>query len=179
MALESANLPIPSEIVMPFSGYLVSQGQMNFILVVLAGAIGCTVGSLFSYWLGYISEGTWIRVWINGWGKILISPKELELSEKWLRRHGDVVTFFSRLLPVVRTFISFPSGMAQINLARFTIYSFLGSLLWSLFLTYIGYSLGTHWDSLHPYFQKFDYLILIAIIIVLGWLIYHRVRRLK
>lgn len=177
MGLESANIPIPSEVVLPFAGFLAATGGLNFWLVVLSGAVGCTLGSALSYYLGRISNDTWIQRFAAGWGRFLITTEELTRGDRWLKRHGGKVIFGSRLLPVVRTFISFPAGMSDYNFGRFIALSFTGSLIWSLGLVYLGYSLGNNWTALKPVFQKFDYLIIAVLIISLVWFIYHRGRK--
>lgn len=178
MSLESANIPIPSEVILPFAGFLVSQGKLDFWMVSLAGALGCTFGSLVSYYLGRVSQRTWIEAWVSGWGRFFISPEELSSGERWLSRYGDKVVFVSRLMPVVRTFISFPAGVAQVSLPKFTVLTFLGSLIWSIFLTYIGLTLGENWRTLEPIFRQFDLVVIIAVIIALAWFFMRRWRRL-
>lgn len=177
MALESANIPIPSEVIMPFSGFLVSQGKLDLWLVSLAGAVGCTIGSAASYGLGRWSNETWVKGFVNSWGRFFITEDELAQATQWLQKYGDGVAFFSRLLPIVRTFISFPAGVARINFLRFIVYTFVGSLIWSLLLAYIGFQLGENWDAVRPIFRQFDYLIAILGIIALGWYIWHRGRK--
>ena len=176
MAIESANIPLPSEIIMPFSGFLVSQGEMNLWFVGLAGAIGCVVGSIFSYWLGMVGG----RPLIEKYGKyILISHHDLDLADNWFKKRGEATVFVGRLLPVVRTFISFPAGIAKMHFWRFVLYSFLGSLPWCIMLAYIGEKMGDNWDSLRPWFHKFDYLILGLIILGLVWYIRRHIRNSK
>lgn len=177
MGLESANIPIPSEVIMPFSGFLASQGKLDIHLVSWAGAVGCTLGSLLSYLLGRISDETWVKGFVSGWGRFFITEHELKRAEIWFAKYGDQIVFTSRLLPVVRTFISFPAGMARVNLLKFTIYSFVGSLIWSYFLAWIGFKLGENWQILRPFFRQFDYLIIgVGIIGLVGYL-YHRGRK--
>lgn len=178
MALESANIPIPSEVIMPFSGFLASQGKLDIHLVSWAGAFGCTIGSLLSYWLGRISNDTWVQGFVGGWGRFFITATELKRAESWFAKYGDQIVFTSRLLPVIRTFISFPAGMAKVNLLKFTLYSFVGSLIWSYFLAWIGFKLGENWQVLRPFFRQFDYLILAVGIIGVVWFLYHRGRKL-
>lgn len=178
MTLESANIPIPSEIIMPFSGFLAAQGKLDLHLVSWAGAIGCTIGSLLSYFLGKWSNQTWVRGFVSGWGRILITAEELETGERWLKKYGEIVVFVSRLLPVVRTFISFPAGMAGVNLVKFTLYAFTGSLIWSYFLAWIGFQLGENWDAIRPIFRQFDYLIITLGILGVVWYLYHRGKKL-
>lgn len=179
MTIESCNLPLPSELIMPFAGFLVSQGKMDFWLATLTGAVGCTIGSLVSYWLGSISESSWIKAWLNGWGRAIITPKELELAERWMRRYGSSITFTSRLLPIVRGYISFPAGMARLSLSKFTVFTFLGSFIWCAILTYIGYKLGQNWNKIGNYIHQFDALVIVAIIVLIAWLVWHRAKHLR
>ena len=174
MALESANIPVPSEIIMPFSGFLVSGGPpaggFSFWPVVLVGALGNLAGSLFSYWLGYLVRHN-ILLW-NNRDKV---SGEVERVKKWTERFGDWAVFFSRLLPIVRTFISFPLGVLKVkSLWRFSFFTFSGSFIWSAFLAWLGLTLGENWKILEVYFRKFDYAIL-ALIVVGGvwWLWRH------
>src|SRR5215468_2834611 len=139
MAIESACIPLPSEIIMPFSGYLVSRGEMNLWWVGVAGALGCVLGSLVAYWVGMYGG----RPVIEKYGRyVLISLHDLDMADRWFARRGEVIVFASRLLPVIRTFIAFPAGVARMNLGRFTVYTFLGSFPWCLGLAYIGQKLG-------------------------------------
>jgi len=163
MAIESANIPLPSEVIMPFSGFLVSAGRFSLFWVAIAGGLGCLVGSLFSYWIGAIGG----RPLIEKYGKyILISHHDLDLADKWFKKYGDITAFVGRLLPVVRTFISFPAGISRTNLLRFSIYTFVGSVIWSYFLGWIGFKLGENWDTLKNYFHGAD--LIIGILIIAG-----------
>jgi membrane protein DedA with SNARE-associated domain len=167
MAIESACIPLPSEIIMPFSGYLVFRGEFGLFWVGLAGAFGCVVGSVPAYYLGLYGG----RPLIEKYGKyVLVSHHDLDLADRWFGRYGDWAIFFSRLLPVVRTFISFPAGVAKMNVPRFIIYTFVGSFPWCLGLAYIGMKLGENWDTLGAYFHKFD--IVIGILIAAGAVYY-------
>lgn len=164
MVLESANIPIPSEIIMPFSGFLVASGIFNFWLVVIFGVFGNLAGSLFSYWFGYL-----VRRGILKWNNHKVSV-EIERAKEWVKRFGDWAIFFSRLLPIVRTFISFPLGILKFkSLWRFSILTFVGSFIWSTFLTWLGFLLGKNWAVLQIYFREFDYIILILILAGIGW----------
>lgn len=177
MTLESALIPIPSEITMPFSGFLVSTGNLSFILVVLAGAFGNLIGSLMAYALGYYLEETVILSLVGKYGKFILMTKEdYEKSLKWFNKYGEAITFFSRLLPAVRTFISLPAGLAEMNILKFSIYTFLGSLIWSTFLTYIGVYLGDNWHSLEGYFRKFEILIAGTFIFVVIFYLNHKLK---
>jgi membrane protein DedA with SNARE-associated domain len=161
MAIESACIPLPSEIIMPFSGYLVFREEFGLFWVGLAGAFGCVVGSVPAYYLGLYGG----RPLIEKYGKyVLVSHHDLDLADRWFARYGDWAIFFSRLLPVVRTFISFPAGVAKMNVPRFIIYTFVGSFPWCLGLAYIGMKLGENWDTLGVYFHKFDIVIGIGIV---------------
>ncbi len=179
MTAESALIPIPSEVTMTFAGYLASIGKFNFWIVVLAGAFANLVGSWLAYWLGHWGEKHIVLMLIRKYGKyLLISEHEFERSEKWFRKYGDKIAFFSRILPVVRTFISLPAGIARMNFWKFSVFTFVGSLIWSAFLTYIGFVLGKNWNSLHPYYQKFEYVIVGVSILLVIYYIYHKIVKL-
>jgi membrane protein DedA with SNARE-associated domain len=179
MAIESACIPLPSEIIMPFSGYLVSTGEMNIWLVGIAGAVGCVLGSLVAYWVG--SKGG--RPLIEKYGRyVLVSPHDLDLADRWFAKYGEVIVFVSRLLPAIRTFIAFPAGVARMNLKRFVIYTFAGSLPWCLGLAYVGQKLGEKWnqdDTLKTWFHRFDFVIGIIGVLLAGWWIWRHVRHLR
>lgn len=167
MTLESALLPIPSEVVMPFGGFLVQQGTLNFWLVALTGALGNLAGSLIAYAIGYFLEENIIISLVKKYGKfILLSEHEYARAMQWFAKYGASVTFFSRILPAVRTFISLPAGLSEMKLWKFSLYTFVGSFIWSTFLTWIGLSLGKHWNAWEPYFRKFQIVILVVILIV-------------
>ncbi|MDP3998849.1 MAG: DedA family protein [bacterium] len=179
MLLESALIPIPSEVTMLFSGFLASTGRFNFWLVVLAGAVGNLVGSWLAYWLGLWGESSVVRGLIRRFGKyVLISEEEFNRAEIWFNRYGEVIVFFSRILPVVRTFISLPAGIAKMNFWKFTIYTFIGSLIWSYFLTKIGFTLGANWAVLENYFRQFQYLIAGFLFIGIFWYALRKIRKL-
>jgi membrane protein DedA with SNARE-associated domain len=179
MAIESACIPLPSEIIMPFSGYLVYTGRFNIWLVGIAGAFGCVVGSLVAYWVGMYGG----RPLIEKYGKyVLISHHDLDLADRWFSRFGDVIVFVSRLLPAIRTFIAFPAGVARMNLKKFIIYTFAGSLPWCLGLAYVGQKLGEQWDKdprLKSLFHRFDFVIGILIVLAAVWWIWRHVRHSK
>lgn len=154
MALESCNLPIPSEIIQPFGGYLVSAGKLNFWGAVFSGTTGGTIGSLASYYIGRYVSNTSAFLWI--------SAAKRNWLTGWFQHYGEKTVFLGRLLPIVRTFISLPAGTAKMHVPRFLAYTFLGSLLWSIFLTYLGFVLGENWDILKTYFHRADLIILLA-----------------
>ena len=144
MAIESACIPLPSEVIMPFSGYLVSTGQMNLWAVGIAGAVGCVLGSLVAYWVGMYGG----RPLIEKYGRyVLVSHHDLDMADRWFLTHGEIIVFVSRLLPAIRTFIAFPAGVARMNLKRFVLYTFAGSLPWCLALAYVGQKLGEKWNK--------------------------------
>jgi membrane protein DedA with SNARE-associated domain len=169
MAIESACIPLPSEIIMPFAGYLVYKGQFNLWAVGVAGALGCVVGSWVAYYVGLYGG----RPMIEKYGRyILLSRHDLDLADRWFARYGEAIVFFSRLLPVVRTFIAFPAGVARMNMTRFTVYTFLGSLPWCIGLAYVGQILGEQWDkneTLKTWFHRFDFLIGAVILLGAVW----------
>lgn len=171
MGIESACIPLPSEVIMPFSGYLVSLGRFKLGLVALAGAFGCNVGSLVAYYVG--SAGG--RPLAEKYGRwILVTRHDLEMADRWFARYGDWAVFFARLLPVVRTFIALPAGIARMNVLRFHLYTFLGSLPWCWVLAYAGLKLGERWTILREYFHRFDTIIAVLILIGALWFIRDR-----
>lgn len=180
MTLESALIPIPSEVTMPFAGFFSAVGNINFFVVVLVGALGNLVGSLIAYYIGYFLQESVIVNAIKKYGKfILVAEHDYNQANKWFTKYGPAVVFFSRLLPAVRTFISLPAGVFKMNIWKFSAYTFIGSLIWSGVLTYIGLQLGNHWSTLGVYFRKFD--IAIGILAVLLVLLYvkHKLKIVK
>ena len=176
MAIESACIPLPSEIIMPFSGYLVYTGRFNLWAVGLAGAFGCVIGSLVAYWVGMYGG----RPLIEKYGRyVLVSHQDLDLADRWFARYGEVIVFASRLLPVIRTFIAFPAGVARMNLTRFVAYTFLGSLPWCLGLAYVGQKLGEQWDkndTLKTWFHRFDFVIGIIGVLAVAWWVWRHIK---
>jgi membrane protein DedA with SNARE-associated domain len=173
MAIESACIPLPSEVIMPFSGYLVYLGKYTLWSVGLAGAIGCVVGSVPAYYLGMYGG----RPLIEKYGKyVLLSHRDLDLADRWFARHGEATVFFARLLPVIRTFIAFPAGVARMDMKRFIAYTFAGSLPWCLGLAYVGMVLGEKWPTLRGYFHKFDLVIGAVLIAGIVWYVRRHLR---
>lgn len=173
MAIESACIPLPSEVIMPFSGYLISTGRFSLHMVAIAGAVGCLLGSYVAYYVG-ASGGRWFLMRYGKW--VLIAPHEVETADRFFERWGGPAVFFSRLLPVVRTFIAFPAGVARMRILPFTVYTLAGSYLWCLVLAYIGMKLGQHWNALGPYFHRFDGVIGAMLLIGVALLLYNRIR---
>ncbi len=166
MVAESALIPIPSEVIMPFSGYLVSTGKFSLIPVIIAGSVGNLVGSLIAYFVGiYLGRGFVIR-----YGRyVLLRQSHLEHAEAFFKKYGDRSTFISRLLPAVRTYVSLPAGVAKMNLKKFAGYTLIGSVIWNFALAYIGITLGEQWDSIRKYSTYFDGIVVIAVILGIIW----------
>ena len=178
MAIESANIPLPSEIIMPFSGFLVSSGQFTLLGVVLAGSIGGTLGSLASYALGYYGGENFVRKLIKKYGKyILVYEYELDEATHWFRDKGQIITFTARLLPIVRTFISLPAGISKMDVKKFAFFAFLGTFIWTLPLAYLGKVLGDNWNTLGKYFHKFDIAIVILGLAAVVWYVQHKLKK--
>jgi membrane protein DedA with SNARE-associated domain len=168
MALESACVPIPSEIIMPFSGFLVWSGEFSLMTVVIWGVIGNLIGSIVAYFVGFYGG----RPLIEKYGKyLLISKGDIDLAEKWFNKYGSFSILFSRVLPVVRTFISLPAGIARMPFWKFSFFTFFGSLPFVFALTYAGVIMGENWTNLESYFRKFDWLIVVLILsLIFTWL---------
>jgi membrane protein DedA with SNARE-associated domain len=163
MAIESACIPLPSELIMPFAGYLVFEGKLSLFWAATAGAIGCNLGSLIAYEVGYHGG----RPLVEKFGSyILLGRRELDWAESFFRRGGQVTVLIGRLLPVVRTFIALPAGIARMPRGRFHLYTFLGSWPWCFGLAYLGMKLGENWRILGQYFHKFD--AVIGVLLFLG-----------
>lgn len=166
MLAESANIPIPSEVIMPFSGSLVAHGRFSFLGVVATGTLGNVAGSLISYWIGRYGG----RPFLDRYGRYLfISHHHLDLADRWFARYGLAAVFFGRLLPVIRTFISFPAGIARVSLVRFIVATTLGALPFVLFLTWIGKILGENWETIRFYFRGADLFIAFLLIVGVVW----------
>jgi membrane protein DedA with SNARE-associated domain len=179
MALESANIPIPSEVTMPLAGWMLVQERglsawQAFWLGGLLGAVGCTLGSVISYALGAWGG----RPLVQRYGKfILVHEEDLEKADRWFARWGDWASFISRLLPIVRTFISFPAGVVRTRFLRFTVFSFVGSFIWCGLLALGGYYFGQNWEQLRAIMRPFDIPIAVVIVAAVGYYIYRHVRR--
>jgi len=169
MAIESACIPLPSELIMPFAGYLVYEGSMNLFWVATAGAIGCNLGSLVAYEIGHYGG----RTLVERYGRwILMGRRELDWADRFFERWGHAAVFIARLLPVVRTFIALPAGVARMPRGKFHIYTFLGSWPWCLGLAWAGMKLGENWRSLGKYFHQFDLVIGALIVAAVAWFIW-------
>lgn len=176
MAIESACIPLPSEIIMPFSGYLVFKGEMTLWGVALAGALGCVLGSIPAYYLGMFGG----RPLVEKYGKwVLISHHDLAFADRAFQKYGEIIIFIGRLLPAVRTFIAFPAGVARMNMPKFIAYTFAGSFIWSGVLAYAGMKFGEHWDELKVYFHQFHYVIAIAAVISVVWYVRRHLKAIR
>lgn len=176
MALESANVPIPSEIIMPFSGFLVSQNTFSFWSVILVGALGNTAGSLVSY---YLAKYYGLRPLHFLSRLYLVHQSHMKMAERFFEKYGNLSVFIVRFLPIVRTFISYPAGMFKVPVLNFTLLTFIGSFGWSWFLTYVGFKLGENWTALNVYFKQADYVIMFLALSFATWWIYRIYREHK
>ncbi len=164
MLVESCGVPMPSEVIMPFAGFLVFDGQFNFWWLVLIGTFGNLVGSLLAYYIG-LRGG---RPAIEKYGRyVLISKHDLDLADRWFLRWGNATIFFGRLLPVVRTYVSFPAGVAKMNLKKFSLYTFAGALPWSVLFAWLGVKLGANWELVRQKLHTFDLAISIAVLLLI------------
>lgn len=180
MAIESALIPLPSEIIMPFSGFLVSQGQFSLIGVATAGAFGNLLGSWIAYAIGYFGHERLVKKLVRNYGKfILLTEEEFDSAVSLFHKYGQWVSLAARVVPALRTVISLPAGISKLPFVKFSIFTFIGSLIWSYFLAYLGVKLGENWELLRPYFRKFDMVIIAATIILVGAYIYYKLAKRK
>lgn len=174
MALESCGILMPSEVIMPFSGFLVALGKMNLPAVVTFGALGNLAGSLLAYYIGYKGG----RPLIEKYGKyIFINKHDLDLSEKWFAKHGELMVFGGRLLPVVRTYISFPAGVAKMNWKKFSFYTLLGALPWSGLFAWLGVKMGANWELIKTKLHNFDLAIAVLLLLLIIYFIYRQYKK--
>jgi membrane protein DedA with SNARE-associated domain len=183
MAIESAMVPLPSELILPYAGFLVSdptklepltRGPWSFWVVVVAATIGNTVGSLIGYAIGAWGG----RPFLERWGRyLLIRPHELDIADRFFARYGPATAFISRLLPIVRTFISFPAGVARMPLATFIAYSTAGAFLWSILLVFAGVQLGSRWVDIRHALQPFDLAIAVIVVALVALFVWLRLGR--
>jgi membrane protein DedA with SNARE-associated domain len=183
MVLESACIPVPSEITMLFGGALANAGfvasigqegrHLNFVAVGLAGTVGNLVGSWIAWGVGWRGG----RPLIERWGRyVFLRRHELDRAEVWFERHGEAAVFVSRLLPVIRTFISLPAGIAEMPFVRFSLYTFLGCLPWTFALTGLGYALGGQWQQVERFLRPVSILVAVLVAAAAGWWLYRRWR---
>ncbi len=180
MAIESAMIPLPSELILPFAGFLISDptsiepitGQpWSFWIAVIVATIGNTLGSLVAYGIGAYGG----RPFLERYGRyLLIRPHEIEVADEFFRKYGAATVFFGRLLPIVRTFISFPAGVTRMPIGKFVLFSTAGALPWSIALVYAGMQLGASWQQIREFLRPFDLAILIGVIVLFGLLLWWR-----
>lgn len=176
MAIESCNIPLPSEAVLPFAGFLVSKGEFNFHIAAIAGALGCVLGSVPSYYIGYFGG----RTFVEKYGKyFLVSRKDLDEADRWVDKYGDWAFFLCRMLPVVRTFISLPAGILRAKKRVFFTLTFLGSLIWSYVLVYVGVKFAEHIDKFKAIWHKFDIVILVLCFVLFILYVYKHIKHLR
>lgn len=172
MVIEGVNIPIPSEAILPVAGFAASRGEFDFWVIVLAGAVGGTLGALISYWIGLYGG----RPFVRRWGKyFFVHEEDLKKGEHYFKKYGTHVAFWSRLIPTVRTFISLPAGVVRAPLGPYVLFTFLGAGVWSLFLTAVGFWLGERWVVVRPFFERASIVIIALIVLaVVGYVWYHR-----
>jgi len=177
MAIVSACIPLPSEIIMPFAGYLAYKGTFSLFWVATAGAIGCNLGSVIAYWIGAAGG----RPLVERYGKyVLMSHHDLDRMTAYFEKYGSITVLLGRLLPVVRTFIAFPAGIAKMPQGKFHIYTFAGSWPWCYALAYVGMKLGEKWHTdprFHEAFHRFHLAVEVALIVGIAWFVWSHVRR--
>ena len=180
MAIESAAIPFPSELIMPLAGWLLIEAKGDSAWMVwmaaLYGALGNLLGSWVAYWISYKGG----RPLLEKYGKyVLVTQHEVDRAEEWFQKYGELAVLASRMLPVVRTFISVPAGIARMNFLKFSFYTFIGSYPWSLGLAYGGFKLGENWEDLRRVMRPFDFPITGIILVVVAWFIYHRIKVIR
>lgn len=178
MFIESFFAPIPSELIMPFAGFLAAQGEMNVVIIGLVGGIASYLGSLPFYFLGRVGKEERIKQFINKYGKwLFISESDVEKGYSFFKKHGNWTVFFGRLIPIIRTVISFPAGMAQMNYIKFSAYTLAGSLIWSYLLTIAGYLLGENWEVVGAFIDKYQLVVIVIGVLIVLFLLYKLVKR--
>lgn len=176
MMLESMIVPVPSEFVMPFAGFLVAQGSFNAVLVILTSTLGSITGSLIFYYIGKTGGYTLVQ----RYGKyVLVDTQDIKKTEAWFNKRGDLTIFLARLVPVIRHLISLIAGIGKMNVKKFTIYTILGAALWNSILTYLGFLLGQHWNEVSRYLENLDLIIVILLIVGCLYFVYRHLKRAK
>ncbi|HUD43978.1 MAG TPA: DedA family protein [Patescibacteria group bacterium] len=180
MALGTSIIPFPAEVTLPFSGFLVHSGTLNYFLVVIIAAIGDTTGSLVQYGIGYFLEENVILNLIKKHGKyILVSEREYSHAAKWFEKYGDKAVLLGKLIPGGRFIISLPAGVFKMKLWKFITYTFTGALIWAALLTYLGVYLGNKWQSIGGYFKQFEYVVIVLLVIAVLWYLNHKLGLIK
>jgi membrane protein DedA with SNARE-associated domain len=175
LALNSSGIPIPSEVILPFSGYLVHLGRFNLIFVAISGAIGCNLGSALAYWIG--AKGG--RPLVERYGKwVLMSNHDLDRMSGFFDRYGSITILIGRMLPIVQTYVAFPAGIARMPRLRFHLYTTVGSLIWYFCLAWAGMKLGAAWDTdprMHEWFHRFHLIVVVALAAGVVWFVWSHV----
>jgi len=173
MVMESMVVPIPSELVLPFAGFLISRGDFTFIYVMIASSLGSIVGSLISYFMGKYGG----NAFVIKYGKyVLLDVEDLKKTERWFEKRGEYTIFISRFIPVVRHLISIPAGIGKMDLKRFSVYTIVGASMWNFILTYAGYLLGEHWDRIKHYSEPVSLTVAALLVIGFIWFVYRHVK---
>jgi membrane protein DedA with SNARE-associated domain len=179
LAMNSAGIPIPSEVILPFSGYLAYMGRFNLFLVAMAGAVGCNIGSAIAYWIG--AKGG--RPLVARYGRwVMMSQHDVNRMAQFFDRYGSITVLVGRILPVVQTFVAFPAGIARMPRLRFHVYTTIGSLLWYSFLAYVGKRLGQAWETdprFHEWFHRFHLVVEIALLLGVVWFVWTHLNRTR
>lgn len=180
MALESACIPIPSEAILPFGGYLASTAntghRLNIYLVIILGTLGGTFGSIVCYYIGALGGRPLVEKYAD---KLRIKKSHLEMSDRYFEKYGEKIAFYSRLLPIIRTFISLPAGLSKMNIKKFISYTFFGSLLWSIVLGYAGYYMGENWTEIRKWLHYADYVVIAAVAGIIIYFVFIKRKKAK
>jgi membrane protein DedA with SNARE-associated domain len=175
MFLDGISFPIPSEVIMAFSGWLAYDGEFNLLFVILTGTLGSVIGAIVAYGIGYTGG----RVLVQRFGRyVLMGDDSLDKAEAWFKHYGDWAIFLTRFVPLVRTLISFPAGIAKYDLKRFILYTALGSLIWNAVLAYLGYLLGPEWENIIDFFDRYSMVAVAALAIIAVWWVLHRLNEM-
>ena len=178
MFLECIFPPIPSEVIMPLAGFLVSQGQFNFWVVILVGTSGSIIGALLLYALGAWADEALLRSWVRKHGKwIQVSEADLDRASAWFGRYGEPVIFFGRLIPIVRSLISIPAGLDHMPMPKFLGFTLVGSVVWNVVLTYGGLLLGENWEKIISWLDVYQNIVLVILAVALLFLVYWLIKR--
>ena len=176
MLLESALVPVPSEAIMPFAGFAVSEGKLGMAGIIVAGVAGNLVGSWIAYAIGYYGG----KPFVDRWGKyVLLRPHHLETAQGWFDRWGAPVVFFGRMIPIVRTFISLPAGFGKMKFWKFTLFTVLGCIPWVAMLAFVGKGLGANWEKIKPYLHYADFLVVVVLVALVAWAVARYWRRAR
>lgn len=176
MALESACIPIPSEAILPFGGYLSFSGRLNLIAVIVIGTLGGTFGSFITYYIGKMGGRLLVEKYAD---KFKLSRSHIEKSDYYFNKYGEGIVFFSRLLPIIRTFISLPAGISKMNSKKFILYTFFGSSIWSVILSFAGYKMGENWTTIREWFHFADIVLIVVIFLFIAYKIVLKLKKIR